>query len=174
MASDIWQRTIQIAREETRCRHDMGYSFRLAAWNILYIYHPTDKKTHTTNFVYKQSWSTGSKEKQLNGSIMKDRSNDPSHQWRTFFPRKEGRKYSTHFIYGYIASGIMANDHSGSERGNPLRHIGYSFRLAERVLLYTSSRRQDNTYHSPCYYYYRGALAGTRNRPMGPPHEISI
>ena len=31
MASDIWLRTIQIVREETRCRHYMGYSFRLAA-----------------------------------------------------------------------------------------------------------------------------------------------
>ena len=28
MASDIWQRTIQIVRDETRCRH-MDYSFRL-------------------------------------------------------------------------------------------------------------------------------------------------
>ena len=27
MASDIWQRTTQIAREETQCRY-MGYSFR--------------------------------------------------------------------------------------------------------------------------------------------------
>ena len=35
MASDIWQRTTQIAREETCCRH-MGYSFRLAAMVLLY------------------------------------------------------------------------------------------------------------------------------------------
>ena len=35
MASDIWYRTIQIAREETRCRH-MGYCFRLAARVLLY------------------------------------------------------------------------------------------------------------------------------------------
>ena len=34
MASDIW--IIQIAREETRCRHYMGYSFRLAARVLLY------------------------------------------------------------------------------------------------------------------------------------------
>ena len=31
------------------------------------------------------------------------------------------------------------------------RHIGYSFRLAARVLLYASSHRQDNTYHGLCY-----------------------
>ena len=50
------------------------------------------------------------------------------------------------------------------------RHIGYSFRLAAWVLLYASSHRQDNTYHSICYTS-RGALAGTRNSSMGPPHE---
>ena len=40
----------------------------------------------------------------------------------------------------------MVTDHSDSERGNPLpphTDIGYSFRLAARVLLYASS--QDNT-----------------------------
>ena len=35
MASDIWERTIQITREETRCRH-MGYSFQLTAIVLLY------------------------------------------------------------------------------------------------------------------------------------------
>ena len=29
--------------------------------------------------------------------------------------------------------------------------MGYSFRLAARVLLYASSHRQDNTYHGLCY-----------------------
>ena len=32
---------------------------------------------------------------------------------------------------------------------------------------------QDSTYHSLCYTH-RGALAGTRNSSMGPPHEGSI
>ena len=45
------------------------------------------------------------------------------------------------------------------------------FRLAARVLLYASSDRQDNTYHSLCYIS-RGALAGTRNSSMGPPLRI--
>ena len=52
------------------------------------------------------------------------------------------------------------------------RHIGYSFRLT-RVLLYAPSHRQDSTYHSLCYTSC-GALAGTRNSSMGPPHEGSI
>ena len=49
MASDIWQSTTEIAREDTRCRH-MGYSFRLAA-RCFYMHHPTDRITHTTAFV---------------------------------------------------------------------------------------------------------------------------
>ena len=46
MASDIWLRTTQIVREETRCRH-MGYSFRLTARVLLYA----DRIAHTTAFV---------------------------------------------------------------------------------------------------------------------------
>ena len=38
--------------------------------------------------------------------------------------------------------------------------MGYSFRLAAKVLLYASSHRQGNTYHDLCYTS-RGALAGT-------------
>ena len=49
MASDIWYRTIQIAREETSYRH-MGYSFQLAA-RFFYMHHPTDRIAHTTAFV---------------------------------------------------------------------------------------------------------------------------
>ena len=64
----------------------------------------------------------------------------------------------------------MAKNHSVRE-GTCCRHIGYSFRLAARVLLYASSHRQDTTYHGLCYTS-RGALAGTRNSPMGPPWRI--
>ena len=35
MASDIWLRTILIARKETRCRH-IGYSYRLTARVLFY------------------------------------------------------------------------------------------------------------------------------------------
>ena len=47
-------------------------------------------------------------------------------------------------------------------------HMGYSFRLVARVLLYALSHRQDSTYHGLCYTS-RGVLAGTRNSSMGPP-----
>ena len=48
-------------------------------------------------------------------------------------------------------------------------HIGYSYRLTARVLLYAPSHRQDNTYHSLCY-----TSRGTRNSSMGPANEGSI
>ena len=51
------------------------------------------------------------------------------------------------------------------------RHMGYSFRLAARVLLYALSYRQDSTYHGLCCTSH-GALAGTRNSSMGPPWLI--
>ena len=67
----------------------------------------------------------------------------------------------------------MVKDQVDSEKENPLPPIGYSYRLTARVLLYAPSHRQDNTYHDLCYTSC-GALAGTRNSSMGPPHEGSI
>ena len=46
------------------------------------------------------------------------------------------------------------------------RHMGYSFRLTARVILYAPSYRQDSTYHGVCYTS-RGALAATRNNNWG-------
>ena len=95
-------------------------------------------------------------------------------------PPDEGRKemlylttHSTHFIYGYMASDIWLRTILIVRKETRCRHKGYSYRLTARVLLYAPSHRQDNTYHSLCYTS-RGALAGTRNGSMGPPHEGSI
>ena len=94
--------------------------------------------------------------------------------------RKEGRKemfylttHSTHFIYGYMASDIWLRTILIVIKETRSRHIGYSYRLAARDLLYAPSHRQDSTYHDLCYTS-RGALAGTRNSSMGPLHEGSI
>ena len=92
---------------------------------------------------------------------------------------EEGRKmfylttHSTHFIYGYMASDIWLRTILIVRKEIRCRHIGYSVRLAARVLLYAPSHRQDSTYHGLCYTS-RGALAGTRNSSMGPLHEGSI
>ena len=91
----------------------------------------------------------------------------------------EGRKcfylttHSTHFIYGYMASDIWLRTILIVREETRCRHIGYSFRLAAKILLYAPSHRQDSTCHGLCYTS-RGALAGTRNSSMGPPHEGSI
>ena len=75
--------------------------------------------------------------------------------------------HSTHFMDAYMASDILV-----VRKETRCRHIGYSYRLTARVLLYAPSHRQDNTYHGLCYTS-RGALAGTRNSSMGPLHEGS-
>ena len=63
----------------------------------------------------------------------------------------------------------MVKNHSDREREvTRCRHMGYSFQLTVRVLLYASTRKQDNTCHGFCLTS-RGGLAGTRNRSMGPP-----
>ena len=80
--------------------------------------------------------------------------------------QREGRKcrylttHSTHFIYGYMASNIWLRTFLIVRKETRCRHIGYSFRLTARVLLYAPSHRQDCTYHGLCYTS-RGALAGT-------------
>ena len=73
--------------------------------------------------------------------------------------------HSTHFIYGYMASDICLRTILIVRKETRYRHIGYSYRLTARVLLYAPSHRQDNIYHGLCYTS-RGALAGTRNNSM--------
>ena len=82
--------------------------------------------------------------------------------------RRSGRKEmfylttrSTHFIYGYMASDIWLRTILIVKKETRCRHIGYSFRLTARVLLYAPSHRQNSTYHGLCYTS-RGALAGMR------------
>ena len=75
--------------------------------------------------------------------------------------------HSTHFIYGYMASDIWLRTILIVRKETRCRHIGYSFRITARVLLYEPSHRQDSTYHGLCYTS-RGALAETRNSSMCP------
>ena len=82
MASDIWLRTILIVRKETCCRH-IGYSYRLTARVLLYA---PSHRPHIPRPLLHQSWSTGWNEKQLKGSTMKDRSDNPMHHERTLLP----------------------------------------------------------------------------------------
>ena len=79
--------------------------------------------------------------------------------------------HSTHFIYGYMASDIWLRTILIVRKETRCRHIGYSYRLTARVILYAPSHRQDNTYHGLCYTSC-GALVGMRNSSMGPPHSV--
>ena len=74
--------------------------------------------------------------------------------------------HSTHFIYGYMAFDIWLRTILIVRKETRCHHIGYSYRLTARVLLYAPSHRQDNTYHGLCYTS-SGELAGTRNSSMG-------
>ena len=91
---------------------------------------------------------------------------------RSYFLTREREMFyltthSTHFIYGYMASDIWLRTILIVRKETRCRHIGFSYRLTARVLLYAPSHRQDNTYHGLCYTS-RGALAGTRNSSLGP------
>ena len=90
---------------------------------------------------------------------------------------KEGRKemfylmtHSTHFIYGYMPSDIWLRTILIVRKETRCRHIGYSFQLTARVLLYAPSHRQDCIDHGLCYTS-RGALAGTRTVLEMPLHD---
>ena len=54
--------------------------------------------------------------------------------------------HSTHFIYGNIWKITRI-----AREETRCRHMGYTFRLPARVLLYASSHRKNNTYHGLCY-----------------------
>ena len=81
--------------------------------------------------------------------------------------------HSTHFIYCYMVSDMVKDQPDSEKEREETRchHMGCSFRLEARVLLYASSHRQENTYHGLCYTS-RGATAGTRNSSMGSTRRI--
>ena len=68
--------------------------------------------------------------------------------------RKEGRKEGNVLFNGALSTyylrlyGVrtMVNDQIAREKTR-CRHMGYSFRLTARVLLYAPSYRQDSAYH---------------------------
>ena len=66
--------------------------------------------------------------------------------------------HSTHFIYGYMMSGMWLRTITIAREETRCRHyMGYSFRIAAKVILYAPSQRQDSTYHGFCYTS-RGSL----------------
>ena len=77
-------------------------------------------------------------------------------------------------MYGYMASDIWLRTILIVRKETRCRHIGYSYRLTARVLLYAPSHRQDNTYHGLCYTSREHWLEREIFGSMGPPREGSI
>ena len=66
----------------------------------------------------------------------------------------------------------MVKDHSDSEKGNPLPPHRLLFPINSKGSFICTI--PDRIAHNGLCYTSRGALAGTRNSSMGPPHEGSI
>ena len=94
--------------------------------------------------------------------------------------------HSTHFIYSYMASDTWLRTILIVRKETHSRHIGYSFRLTARVLLYVQSHRQDSiysynssmgppwridptTHRTMSEHSYHGATSRSYNSSMGPP-----
>ena len=148
----------------------MGYTFQLAARVLLY------PPSHRQDSTYHSLCYTISFRERGRCSTMVERLLTVYIYIYIYMREREMfylTMHSTHFIYGYMASDIWLRTILIVRKETRCCHIGYSYRLTARVLLYAPSHRQDNTYHGLCYTS-RGALAGTRNSSMGPPHEGSI
>ena len=57
--------------------------------------------------------------------------------------------HSTHFIYGYMASDIWLRTILILRKETRCRHIGYSYQLTARVLLYAPSHRHTTAFVTP-------------------------
>ena len=57
--------------------------------------------------------------------------------------------HSTHFIYGYMVSDILLRTILIVRKETRCRHIGYSYRLTARVLLYAPSHRHTTAFVTP-------------------------
>ena len=202
MASGIWLGTILIVREETCCRHIGSYRLT-ARVLLYAPSHRQDNTYHGlcytsrgalkfTDVINIHKWlnkccapseciTAPNFEKGITVMVGKDQTETTFATRSSSFHHYQQREremfylttHSTHFIYGYMASDIWLRTILIVRKETRCRHIGYSFRLAARILLYAPSHRQDNTYHG-LGYTSRGALAVMRNSSMGPPYEGSI
>ena len=79
--------------------------------------------------------------------------------------------HSTHFIYGYMTSDIWLRTILIVRMETRCRHIGYSYRLTARVLLYAPSHRQDNTYQIVEHWLEWEIAHPMKDRSDDPPHH---
>ena len=140
----------------------MRYSSTGPPWRIDPTTHRTMSEAFTTELHLAPVWvegGTGLAHMSSSTTLKSYNIKQSGAQWvarETFYLTT----HSTHFIYGYMASDIWLRTILIVRKETRCHHIGYSYRLTARVLLYAPSYRQDNTYHSLCYTSC-GALAGT-------------
>ena len=132
------------------------------------MHHPTDRITHTMTCVTPvvDHW-LGPR----NSSVCPPRRVEPSCHEQTTLPTElhlaRSRSLQCHVATRLSSTwrlevhGRMFKMCTGLEQVLPLS-MGYSFQLAARDLLYSTSHRQDNTYHILCYNNCE-ILAGTKN-----------
>ena len=143
MASDILIETILIERKETRCCH-IGYSYRLTARVLLHApSHRQDNTYHSLCYTSRGALA-GTRNSSMGECILCHKIKQNGEREREMFYLTT---HSTHFIYSYMASDIWLRTILIVRKETRCRHIGYSYRLTARVLLYAPSHRQDNTYH---------------------------
>ena len=116
--------TIQIAREETRCCHFMGYSFRIAARVLLYTLScRQDSTCHGLCYTSRGALA----ETKNNGS------DDPSHNKRTLLPRSYISLLvkSLTLPHSILCCVISVNDYCESSSFNivMLKQLYYHYRI---------------------------------------------
>ena len=134
MASDIWYRTTQIAREETRCCH-MGYSFQLAAMVLLYASsHRQDNTYHVLCYTSRGALA-GKKIAQWVHS-MKDRSDDSSHHEQTVLPQSYiSLRYKNIvcvcvYIHTYtLSSPFLTHTHTHTHKDVIIKQLAYKNKI---------------------------------------------
>ena len=117
-------------------------------------YSPTNRGDLTTHPQDLES-SSGS-------SVSTSTKNRPSNHLVYIYERERNVLFNTFYLRLYGVRHIWLRTILIVRKETRCRHIGYSYRVTARVLLYAPSHRQGNTYHGLCYTS-RGALAGTRN-----------
>ena len=166
MASDRWLRTILIVRKETRCRH-IGHSYRLTARDLLYASSHRQERERERNVLFNDTlktfylWLYGIRHMVKDHSDSEKGNPLPPHMlllsinskgsFICIIPQTGEREremfylttHSTHFIYGYMASDRWLRTILIVRKETRCHHIGYSYRLTARVLLYASSHRQE-------------------------------
>ena len=141
MTSDI-----QIAREETCCRQHMDYSFRLAASDILYApSHRQDSLCYTSRGALAGTRNNYSERERNLAAALCFSISSKGYFIYTNLQTEQQIPYT--FVTPVVEHWLEREIIIARERESSL--LRYVFRSAVRVILYTSTYRQNSRYHIP-------------------------